>query len=133
MSDNSQKILVVDDIEDWRVTIKGMLEDADYEVEVAASSEEALDKLERHIFDLAILDMRLDETDEDNREGLRIIAKVIKDKYSNTKTIILTGYADQDSVQAMQPAVDGIPLISLHLEKTETENLVGEVKRLLAS
>jgi len=130
---NPQKILVVDDIEDWRDTVKGMLEDANYEVEVAASSKEALEKLKQYSFDLAILDMRLDETDEENREGLNVLAREIKNRYSSIKTVILTGYADQDSTRAMEPEEDDTPLVSLHLEKTETENLVSEVKKLLTS
>ena len=114
------KILVVDDMEDWRVTIQGILEDAHYEVVVASSVSEAFQKLEQNDFSLAMLDMRLDETDEDNRDGLHILATNIKDKYPHIKTIILTGYADQESVRAMEPDDGGKSLVAIHMEKTET-------------
>ena len=134
MSCDTRKILVVDDIEDWRETLRGMLEDANYEVFVATSVVNATEVLRQHAFDLAIVDMRLDEADEENRDGLKVLARMIKNDYPQMRTIILTGYADQDSLdEAMEPDNDGTALVSLHLEKTETDQLILEVEKLLAT
>jgi len=131
MKRESKKILVVDDQEDWRITIQGLLEDDGFEVEVASSVAEAEEKLQKSFFDLAVLDMRLDETEEDNRDGLNILAKIIKEKYPNTKAIILTGYADNDSTRAMEPGDDERPLVYLHMEKTETDSLIDNIKNII--
>ncbi len=59
-------ILIVDDLPDWRATLSGILFDEGYQVRRTGSREEALQMLETERFHLAVLDVRLDETDEDN-------------------------------------------------------------------
>ena len=49
-------ILVVDDEEDIRLSIAGLLEDEDYEVRVAKNSDEALDAILKRVPDLVLLD-----------------------------------------------------------------------------
>ncbi|MBI1881080.1 MAG: response regulator, partial [Chloroflexi bacterium] len=54
------RILVVDDLPDWRKTLSGILLDEGYEVQTASSREESLRLLTAGRFHLAILDVRLD-------------------------------------------------------------------------
>ncbi|PWH12326.1 MAG: hypothetical protein DDG60_13655 [Anaerolineae bacterium] len=97
------KILVVDDLPDVRSTVSGLLRDAGYLTWFAASRQEALDILETEHFHLAVLDVRLDESDEDNREGMDLL-RDINQRYPAIAVIMLTGYADADMVrQALQP------------------------------
>ncbi len=93
-----KKILVVDDIKDVNATIRGILEDAGYSTTAATSREEALHLLENEYFHVAVLDVRLDESDEDNQDGLKLMHD-IADQYDATATIMLTGYADVNMVQ----------------------------------
>ncbi len=132
MAERTYSILIVDDIADWRETIKGLLEDEGYIVEVAGSTMEAVEKLKKMSFDLAMVDIRLDETDEWNIEGLDTLAQIIKNDYPHIKTIVLTGYATQRTLeQAMKPDASGERLVDYFMEKTETEELVKEVNELL--
>jgi CheY-like chemotaxis protein len=127
------KILVVDDLPDWRNTISGVLTDEGYQVEMAASTPEALGLLHHSHFDLAILDMRLDESDENNTEGLDILAKEIRKSWPDVKAIILTGYGTPETQKrALEPDIQGQRLVEDFVEKTETEGLVQTVKRVLA-
>ena len=101
------KILVVDDLPDVRATISGLLSDAGFDVTSASSKKDALQILRTDQFNAAVLDIRLDDTDEDNKDGL-VLMHEIKNHHPRTATIILTGYADVKMVrEALQPDQDG--------------------------
>ena len=132
MTSRQRKILVVDDVRDWRTTLGGLFEDAGYDVRVAASSARALELLRTDQFDLAVLDMRLDETDEGNTEGLDLAAE-IKQHWPATKVVIITGYGTTDTMRrAMEPDAQGRRLVANYIPKTETEELVKIVQEVLA-
>ncbi len=128
-----QKLLVVDDIKDWQITISGVLEDAGYLVDTAGSTGDAVKLLETNQYAAALLDLRLDETDEDNIEGLAL-AKTIKERWSDTKIVIITGYGTPEILQkAMQPDTGGKTLTEDYLPKGNTDKLVKIVQRVLGS
>ena len=132
MTNKQQKILVVDDLPDWRATLGGLLVDEGYDVEVADSSTRALELLETSHFDLAVLDMRLDETDEGNTEGLNLAAE-IKQHWPAIKLVMITGYGTPDTMRrAMEPDAQGRRLVANYIPKTETEELVQVVREVLA-
>lgn len=125
-----EPILVVDDIEDWRKTISGLLEDEGYHVKTAGGVEEALALLETTFFRLALVDVRLDEPDEDNRDGLKLMHQ-INELYPTVAVIILTGYADVEMVQeALQPGSGGktAALGFIRKNEAEWENLADYVR-----
>ena len=133
MTKQNCRILVVDDVIDWQNTIKGLLEDEGYAVETAGSVSEARQKLQNTFFDLAVLDMRLDETDISNIDGLDKLASLIKAEYPSTKTIIVTGYATEETLkQAMRPNDQGEQLVAFFMEKTETEELIKTIEEVLS-
>lgn len=123
------RVLVVDDIPDVRLTLSGLLLDEGYDVHSAADKETALGLLAIEQFDVAILDVRLDETDEDNREGLSLM-HAISVRYPGTIIIILTGYADVKMVrEALQPNSRGVAPAFGFLEKSEIDKLPAYVSR----
>jgi len=132
MTDTRHRILVVDDLPDWRKTLGGLLKDAGYEVQVAGSSAAALALLRSGHFDLALLDMRLDESDEDNREGLNL-ADEIRQHWPAVKVVIITGYGTPDTLRrAREPDARGQRLAEEYIPKNQTEDLVQVVQRVLA-
>ena len=132
MTSTRHRILVVDDLRDWRTTLGGLFEDAGYDVRVADSSARALELLRTDRFDLAVLDMRLDETDEGNTEGLDLAAE-IKRHWPATKVVMITGYGTPDTMRrAMEPDAQGRRLVANYIPKTETEELVKIVQEVLA-
>jgi CheY-like chemotaxis protein len=123
------RILVVDDLPDWRATLSGILLDEGYEVCVAGDRQEALRLLAAKRFHLAVLDVRLDEADEDNREGLELMRQ-IKAYDPTTAVIILTGYADVRMVQdALRPQANGLPFAYSFVEKPNSKELIEFVRR----
>ena len=132
MTDKQQKILVVDDLPDWRATLSGLLKDAGYDVQIADSSAAALGLLETNHFELAVLDIRLDDSDEDNTEGLDLAAE-IKQHWPATRVVMITGYGTSDTMRrAMEPDAQGRKLVANYIPKTETEELVQVVREVLA-
>ena len=121
------KVLVVDDLPDVRSTASGILRDEGYLVRTAASRQEALDILENERFHIAVLDVRLDESDEDNREGMELLRE-INQRYPTITVIMLTGYADAEMVrEALQPNNGRQPAYSV-VFKQEMMNLPKAVR-----
>jgi CheY-like chemotaxis protein len=131
MSGKRPRILVVDDLPDWRLTLGGLLEDEGYEVQVAGSSPQALELLGADHFDLAVLDIRLDETDEGDTEGLNLAAEIKKD-WPSVNIIFITGYGTPEIMrEALEPDDEGKRLATNYVPKTETEYLVKIVRKTL--
>jgi len=132
MTREPQKILVVDDLPDWRRTLSGLLADAGYDVMVTDSATGALRLLETERFDLAVVDIRLDETGEGNVEGLSL-AKKIREQWPSVRVVIITGYGTPDIMrQALKPDIQGQKLAVDYIPKTQTGELVQIAQRALA-
>jgi DNA-binding NtrC family response regulator len=90
-------ILIVDDEETIRFSIKEFLEGQGYEVIVAETCEQALEKINEFLPDLVLLDLRLP-----NMGGIELLEKV-KTKDPSALIIVMTGYGSVDSaVEAMK-------------------------------
>lgn len=86
------KILIVDDRSDWRSLIQEILDDEGYNLVFASNFQEAIAAIDKSNFDAAIVDVRLDDDDRYNVDGLKLLRK-IKTKMPSTGVMILTGYA----------------------------------------
>lgn len=125
------RILFVDDVADWRDMLSGLLSDHGYEVKAVESREEAQQALKEEPFALAILDKRLDETDEKNAEGLTL-ARYISENYPQIPVIILTGYGTQEDVAiAQKPDERGKRLASAFVGKDHLGELLDVVESVL--
>ena len=132
MANKPKKILVVDDLPDWRKTLKGLLQDEGYDVKVAASRYAALALLKDSQFDLAVIDIRLDESDENNVEGIDLATEIDKIQ-PGTKIIIITGYGTLETVEkAMRDKDQHGKLATDFIPKDETDSLIQIVKQALS-
>jgi DNA-binding NtrC family response regulator len=115
-------LLIVDDDESFLGSMRRALR-RDYEVRTATSREEALDQLSPPP-DVVLLDLRLDEDDPDNQEGIELL-QTLNERFSNLPVLMITAYGDVDTaVQAMhRGAVDfiqkqaGVKQIKSRLER----------------
>lgn len=131
MTHQPRRILVVDDLPDWRTTLSNLLTFEGYEVQAAGSVDSALAALRTCSFDLAVVDIRLDETDESDEQGLEL-ADVIKREWPAVKVVIITGYSTLDRVnRAMEPHVTGSKLADSYVEKDRSAELARIVERVL--
>jgi CheY-like chemotaxis protein len=123
------QILVVDDFPDVCLTICGILEDAGYTAMSASSLQEALQRLEVERFHAAVLDVRLDDSNEDNQEGLTLMHE-IAEKYPSMAIIVLTGYPTVERIrEALQQNRQGVAPAFDFLQKSELSKLPDSVQR----
>ena len=130
----SQTILIVDDAPDWRDILSGLIGDVFPEIEVvtAASLDEAKALLPKYDFALAIIDIRLDESDENNIDGLTL-AEFIRAHYAQIQPLIITGYANLKTVRrAMRPNEKGVRLVVDYVEKEKlSQELLPQISAIL--
>jgi len=91
------KILIVEDFADWRELLSGLLQREGYETQAVDTLQDAQDYLDRtKDLDLAILDIRLVETDESNEDGMRLLAQ-IQGRKDFTRVIMITGHGTMET------------------------------------
>ncbi len=131
MADAPKCILVVDDVEDWQTTLSGLLEDEGYEAVAVGDRESALRAAKVTQFDLAVIDIRLDETDEDNTAGLDLAGE-IRGVLRDLPVVIITGYETPDAIsRALKPDETGYSLAVGFVRKMDATELVAIVNRTL--
>jgi DNA-binding response OmpR family regulator len=120
--DKNARILVVDDDKEITVTIKLILEDEGYIVDVAATGHEAIQKSEETAYNLALLDIRLPDM-----EGVELL-KLMKDPVPRTRKIMVTGYPSmQNAVTSLNNSADAYLIKPVDLAK-----LLATIKEQLA-
>src|SRR4030066_1877254 len=106
------KILVVDDDETIRKTMKAILEDEGYIVDLASTGKEAIGKTEKTVYNLALLDIRLPDM-----EGVELL-KLMKDTVPRTRKIMVTGYPSvQNAIAAVNKQADSYLVKPVDIEK----------------
>ncbi len=88
------RALIIDDEKNIRTTLSMCLEGMGWQVSTAQSAEAALATLERQAFDLAFLDLRLDETN-----GLDLLPRLLAES-PNLAVVVITAYATFDTAVA---------------------------------
>ncbi|MDG4719681.1 MULTISPECIES: nitrogen assimilation response regulator NtrX [Thalassospira] len=83
-------ILIVDDEQDIRALISGILEDEGYTTRQAGSSQEALSEVSARRPSLVVLDIWMDESDHDGIETL----KLIKREHSEVPVVMISGHGN---------------------------------------
>lgn len=81
-------ILIVDDEEDIRNLIKGILEDEGYKPRTAPSAKAAYDEIEKKVPDVVIQDIWLQGSSDD---GLKIL-ETVKARYANIAFVMISGH-----------------------------------------
>jgi DNA-binding response OmpR family regulator len=117
--DKHARILIVDDDETIRTTMKAILEDEGYVVDLASTGEEAIQLTMKTTYNIALLDVRLPDM-----EGVELL-KLMRDNVPRTRKIMVTGYPSmQNAIAALNKNADAYLLKPLDNEKLL--NLVKE-------
>ena len=97
-----EKILVVDDDKLVRDSLQSLIANAGYVVDVAKSGEEAESKSALTYYNVALIDIRLPNTN-----GIELLER-LKEYVPKTRKIILTGYPDlETAIEAVNKRADG--------------------------
>jgi len=119
--DKHARILVVDDDENIRNTMKTILEDEGYIVDLAATGSEAIQKTKQTAYNVALLDIRLPDM-----EGVELL-KMIKDTVPRTRKIMVTGYPSmQNAISALNKSAD-----AYLIKPIDIENFLNIIKEQL--
>ena len=118
-----KEILVIDDNADIRFLICNILKEKNFSVRSAANYDQAVLEIKKKTPDLAIVDIKLDKTDKDGIDLLKLITKI----NSLTPVIMISGHA------TVQIAVEAIRLGAYEfIEKPfSTEKILNYVNRAL--
>ncbi|KDR94983.1 DNA-binding transcriptional response regulator, NtrC family, contains REC, AAA-type ATPase, and a Fis-type DNA-binding domains [Peptoclostridium litorale DSM 5388] len=122
MANNSGKfnLLIVDDEEEYRDSLRIILESEGYLVDDAASGEVALDMLKSKDYDLVLTDLMMKGID-----GIELVVK-IKAVKPHMDVIIITGYGSiKNAVEAMKKGA-----FSYFVKGHDPEELIIEIEKL---
>ncbi|MDC0943311.1 sigma-54 dependent transcriptional regulator [Pelagibacteraceae bacterium] len=120
-----KEIIVIDDNSDIRFLICSILEEQNFKVRSAANYDQAVLEINKRLPDLAIIDIKLDKTDKDGIDLLKLINK----KNKITPIIMISGHA------TVQIAIEAIKLGAYEfIEKPfSKEKILNYVNRGLES
>jgi DNA-binding NtrC family response regulator len=118
---NQTKILIVDDDDTIRSTMKAILEDEGYKVDLAASGKEGVQKAKETSYNIALLDIRLPDM-----EGVELL-KLMKPAIPRTRKIMVTGYpSTKNAIDALNKNAD-----AYLIKPVDIEQLIGTIKEQL--
>ena len=127
------KILIVDDEESMRITLSLLFKKQGHTLSTASSGEEAVEIINKDIFDVIITDLKMEEL-----SGIDVL-RAAKAVHPGTEVIILTAYGTiKSAVEAMKLGAfdyltkpfepdEGILVVNKALER---KNLIGRVEYL---
>jgi len=127
---NNSKILLVDNDADFLATRRDFLEEERYDVVTSSSPSEAKEKLEHENMDLAVIDIRLlNDDDEKDTSGLELA----KEASRVLPVIILTGYRSEEHARhSLETQLDGTHIAYHFLAKEEGPTaLLSIIRRTL--
>ena len=128
------RILIIDDQEIIRKSLKLALEREGYLVETAENGREAIRKCKGRLYNLALVDLRLPDMD-----GIELLTKM-RETVPKMAKIIITGYPSQENaIEAVNRGADGyivkpytmedlLRKIKEHLQKQQEAKKYSEEK-----
>jgi CheY-like chemotaxis protein len=126
------RILIVDDLEKWRVELVETLQRAGFHAESASNTNEALARLNETFYHLLVLDIRMVEGDPNNIEGItQLLQELVKRGLGEaTKVMMLSAYG---TLEYMRKTFRDFKVVDF-LDKNEFDNQVflTDVRHLFA-
>lgn len=106
-----RKVLIVEDDSQWQEVYREIIDEAGYSHQSARTIEEALARLEREFFHLALVDLRLDVTRSNLTQGFEVLEEIRRLK-EGTATVVITGQIDFEQTKkalGIQPPGKQVP------------------------
>lgn len=125
-----KRILVVDDVPDWRAILQSILKN-EYEVITVADYQAAMQVIQDRAAELVIVDLRLSPANEEDRQGMELLEQLATHRIN---AIVLTGYPEQElreEAEEKYQIFDFIDKESLAKNYQRLRDIVGEAFKLL--
>jgi CheY-like chemotaxis protein len=98
--DRQGRVLIVDNLEQWRNALIEMLRDSDYQADSASTVTEALQRLNESFYHVVVADIRMEEIDESNIDGMNLLRELDRCGLSEaTKVIMLSAYGTEEQMR----------------------------------
>jgi len=129
------EILIVDDNSDIRFILNELIKEAGYKTRLAANFNQALTEIDKKLPDVAIMDVKLDKSDND---GIQLLDH-IKKKNTDIPVIMISGHANIEmainslksgAFEFIQKPFDKERLLNFVNRAVENYNLKSENKNL---
>lgn len=127
----TKKILLVDDRENVRITLRDIFENEGYTVVAATTGEEGLDIIDKEKPDIVLLDTELDTVVPKSMNGFEVCRQIKQVRKLSIKVIVYTGTLGMiDAVKARRMGADDYiikgedPAVLVEAVK----KLIGDVK-----
>ena len=117
------KILVVDDSENTRYSLKTLLELEEYKVETASCGKEAISKVKKETPDLIIMDIMMPDMD-----GWETVKRMRKELKIKSPVLFLTARADDESRKLSKEVYGAAGYL---IKPFLNEELVDKIKKIL--
>ncbi len=109
-SSDMNDVLIVEDDPEWRSTLLDAIVGQGYSIKIANSFAHARVLLRTEQFKAAVVDIRLEDEDQENIDGLRVV-KVIEDTGIQTKIILITGWETNQGKHVAENSPSVVELI----------------------
>ena len=94
------RVLVVDDLAEWREELVETLQNANFQADSVSTAKQTIERLDEAFFHLLVLDIRMDDTDPSNIDGIELLGKLDKRGLNEAiKIIILSAYGTKDQMR----------------------------------
>lgn len=132
--ESKERILVIDDDETITAVFRAGLRQEGYNVDVASTGKEAIEKSKNQLYNLALIDIRLPDM-----EGTKLLTEM-QETTPKMRKIIVTGYPDlQNAIASVQKGADFYitkptkldeltKVVKEQLQKQREEKMYGEKK-----
>jgi DNA-binding NtrC family response regulator len=117
----AKRILIVEDMPDWRDQLQATLRRDGYDITTVPSDGEALAELRRNPYELVLVDLRLSPADESNRDGMELLRDLAR---ANIPAVVVTGYG---GVELARKAIDQYHAFDFMEKQTLDLNRLREV------
>jgi len=94
MSQEIKRVLVIEDDKGWQLQSKVLLNSKGYTIGLASNLEEALYEIDSRLYHVAIVDLKLNEEDPKNRDGMEVL-KHIWELNEGTQALVRSGYVGE--------------------------------------
>jgi CheY-like chemotaxis protein len=98
--DRRGRILILDDLEQWREQLVKALDDGGFSAVSVSSVTEALEHLKESFYHVLIVDIRMVDDDIENKEGIDLLSELDKRGLSESTTVIIhSAYGTQERMR----------------------------------
>jgi DNA-binding response OmpR family regulator len=100
MMNRQERVLVIDDLEVWREELVETLQQDDFYAEAVSTASQVLQRLDETFYHLIVLDIRLNDADQSNIDGISLLQELDKRGLSEaTKVIMLSAHDTKEQMR----------------------------------